>query len=605
MKSTTAIALILGLIMLLLVMVAAFLFLFQGRNTLQEQRNVAQVEVTTLQESLAQVTEDVAVIGATRTAAEAALTVAISDTVILEGQLVQSQLVVDDLTSQLESASQTMSTLASTQVPEVAILAPANGATLPVDQMVEIVLVASDGRGITAVTILLNDEPLQEFTPTDDTLFTETIEWTPTTIGPYDIAIVAENANGVLSELTTISVEVNEIQTAPSSALPDPNADLRAQIETAVSDIRGLEPLEPVTRTLLTRDEIRTRFENDFFAEYTEEDALNETYVLASFDFLPIDFALRDFWLDFFSETVSGFYDAETNEFVVVSEDDALSPAEQKTYAHEFVHVLQDQHYALDLLNDDTLSADAKMALRALVEGEAEFIEDQFVPFAGADSANTGEEPSNEDPTFADDVPSVLIENVAFPYVTGTEFVTMLHDEGAFGAINYAWANLPQSTEQIIHPDRFLEDDFPQEVTLPEFSFGSDWMLADEDVFGEAMLRSYLRQQLNEDQVETAATGWGGDRYAVYHNPETNELIMILRQVWDSEEDSNEFAALYPNYASRLLDAESLIQPNGRECWVGDNDVICLHQIGSETTIVRAPTLEIVESIMAEIRTED
>ncbi|KPK10021.1 MAG: hypothetical protein AMJ56_09255, partial [Anaerolineae bacterium SG8_19] len=98
--------------------------------------------------------------------------------------------------------------------------------------------------------------------------------------------------------------------------------------------------------------------------------------------------------------------------------------------------------------------------------------------------------------------------------------------------MNVAWQNLPQSTEQIIHPDRYLAGDLPEIVALPPLTdtLGIGWTRLEEATLGEFLLREYLGQQLDETEVETAATGWGGDRYAVYWHQDNEELVMVLRQ---------------------------------------------------------------------------
>ncbi len=603
MKSTTATALILGLIMLLLVMIAAFIFLFQGRSTLEEQRNTAQIEATALQDSLAQANANLSNASATRIATEGALATAVSDNVLFDGQLVQLQQELDALTAQMENADAGIASI-TPQAPIVGILSPADGETIPINEVNEVEIVAADVQGVTAVNVLMNGEPMQEFSAGDVPLFTETVLWEPPESGVYEIGLMAVNVNGIASETVTVTVQANRIQVPASSSLPDPNAELHAEIETAVSEIRGLEAQEPVITTLLTPDELRQRVETDLLEEYTEADAATDLLVLSSFDFLARDFPLYDFTLDLYAEQIAGFYDPETNEFVVVSDDDTLDALEQTTYAHEYMHALQDQHYNLDLLDDDTLSEDAALALRSLAEGEASFVQSLYMLSGAVDMSEILAASSEIDTPILDEAPSVFAESLLFPYTTGSQFVSALHEEGEFDAVAYAWGNIPQSTEQIIHPERFLADDFPQQVTIPPLTdtLGADWILVDEDVLGEAMLRFYLKQQLNEDQVETAATGWGGDQYVVYQNTETDELVMVLRHVWDEEDDSIEFAALYPNYPSRLFDAESIIQPNGSECWYGDDELICLLQNDLETLIVRAPTLEIVEAITNEIQ---
>lgn len=602
MKSTTATALILGLIMLLLVMFAAFVFLFQGRSTLEEQRNTAQVEATALQDSLAQAQANLNNVSATRTAAENGWATAVADNVLLDGQLVQLQQELDSLTAQMVNTEGGISTTLTTQAPLVAILSPADGETIPINEVNEVAVVAADVQGVTAVNVLINGEPWQEYAAGDVTLFTQTIEWEPVETGLYEISVMAVNVNGVASEMATVAVQANEIQTS-TGTLSDPNAELRAEIETAVSELRRLEPMEPVVTTLLTPEQLRQRVETDLLEEYNAAEVATDLLVLSSFDFLAPDFPLLDFTRDLYTEQIAGFYDPETNEFVVVSADDTLDALEQATYAHEYIHALQDQHFDLDLLDDETLNADASLALRSLAEGEATFVQSLYTLSGDLDIEELVAASTAVSTPVLDEAPPFFAQSLMFPYLTGSQFVTALHNQGDFDAVAYAWGNVPQSTEQIIHPDRFLADDFPQQVSLPPLTstLGADWVLVEQDVLGEATLRFYLQQQLNEDQVETAATGWGGDQYAVYHNPETDEVVMVLRHVWDTAQDSIEFAALYPNYPSRLFDAESIIQPNGSECWFGDEELICLLQNGLETLIIRAPTLEIVEAIANEI----
>lgn len=88
-------------------------------------------------------------------------------------------------------------------------------------------------------------------------------------------------------------------------------------------------------------------------------------------------------------------------------------------------------------------------------------------------------------------------------------------------------------------------------------------------MLGEYLLRQYLLQELNESQVDTAVTGWGGDRFVIYTNAADGSYLMALHTVWDTAADSTEFAALYPNYPARLLGSNGALQDNGGECWEG------------------------------------
>ncbi len=460
---------------------------------------------------------------------------------------------------------------------------------------------ASDALGITAVNININEAAWQTYDVDDLPLFTVTEIFTPTAVGEYEIQTMAANVNDRNSNVATASFTVEEPPVEIQSA-NDPNAALRAQIEASVSQIRGLEPKEPVVTTLLTRDQLQQRVENDLLEEYTAEDAHNDTLVLSSFDFLDRDFDMFSFIRSLYSEQIAGFYDPETNEFVVVSEDDTLDAGEQLTHAHEFVHALQDQHFNLDFLDDENLDADASTALTALAEGEATQVETQYI-LSG--NINLGDLLLTAldalDSPVLNSAPPVIADSLMFPYTAGQEFVQALTDQGDYAAVDAAWANPPQSTEQILHPDRYLAGDEPQLVTLPPLTgtLGAGWTLVDEDVFGEFMLREYLQQQLNGDQVDTAVTGWGGDKYATYYNEADDALVTVLRITWDTAQNSTEFAALYPNYPARLFKVAGEIA-DGRECWQG-NDVICLVQDGLETVIVRAPDLGTATAVLAQL----
>jgi hypothetical protein len=73
---------------------------------------------------------------------------------------------------------------------------------------------------------------------------------------------------------------------------------------------------------------------------------------------------------------------------------------------------------------------------------------------------------------------------------------------------------------------------------------------------------------------------------------------MALHTVWDTVTDSTEFAALYPNYPTRLLGSSGELQDNGGECWQGEAEFVCLYQSEQETLIVRGPELELVLDVV-------
>jgi hypothetical protein len=188
-----------------------------------------------------------------------------------------------------------------------------------------------------------------------------------------------------------------------------------------------------------------------------------------------------------------------------------------------------------------------------------------------------------------------------FPYIEGVAFVEALYMLDGFDAVDQAWDDPPQSTEHILHPQRYLDGDSPQVVSLVPLTdtLGAGWQLIDEDIVGEFYLREYLDQQLESRAVEIAATGWGGDRYAIYWNDDAESIVMLLRLAWDTAADGDEFFNAYQEYPGGLFGSKSRKQPDGGLCWVGD-DVLCLYRFDGDTIISRAPDLELAAAIAAE-----
>ena len=119
------------------------------------------------------------------------------------------------------------------------------------------------------------------------------------------------------------------------------------EIENQVSQLRGLDIEARIPRQLMSSDELRQVVLDDFLEDFKAEDEARDVTVMNLFGFLPGDFKLRDFYLDLYTEQISGFYDSVEQEMYVVS-DSGFGGMERSTYAKEFEHTLQDDHFDFD-----------------------------------------------------------------------------------------------------------------------------------------------------------------------------------------------------------------------------------------------------------------
>jgi hypothetical protein len=522
-----------------------------------------------------------------------------------------SQAANNSLPTQMPTAAVAASvpTLAPTltptpEPPKINLISPADGDRVDLGQSVNLVVSANDPNGIRLINLTSNGQAIGLLQGSDRTTLELDQTWTPEYAGTHEITAILTNRAG-----ETMATEPIQIKVIDQDVLAR-NAPIWGKVEANVIDLRNLAPLEPVEPTLLSQTELRQRLTSNYF--YTEAEANRDALILYAFDFVTRDYDLYSLSRRFLGENIAGFYDPESKEFVVVSGDDETNALEQWTYAHEFMHALQDQHFQLGLITDATAGFEGDMALRALAEGEAELVQDYYLEwgyFSESDQIEMFNESNKlygfafvSDPGY---FPHALTNAFIFPYTTGHDFAAALFARNGWDGLNAAWENLPQSTEQIIHPDRYFAGDAPQIMTLPPLTdtLGSGWTLTEEAVLGEFYLREYLIQQLDGGTVDTAATGWGGDRYAVYWHEESDDLVLVLRTAWDSGSDADQFMAAYTRYTDARYGPIGQVQTDGGTCWASAV-ATCAYAAGGEVLVVRAPDVDTAVALAAAIREE-
>ncbi len=351
------------------------------------------------------------------------------------------------------------------------------------------------------------------------------------------------------------------------SPLPDANSQMD-QIESQVIGLRGLQPSGPVKRGFLTYAELRQHVLDNFFKDYTAQDELDNEHELAALGLLQKGFDLQKFYQDLYSEQIAGFYDQETKDMYVV-QDKGFGGSERMTYAHEYTHVLQDQNYDIRdglKFSDAACKKDSERcaAISSLLEGDATLTEQKwFGKYATQKDCSdvTNFYLSFQSPVF-NSAPPFMKQDFVFPYVQGKEFVQYLLDAGGEKAVDAAYSDVPLSTEQILHPERYPGDK-PLTVSLPDLSaaLGEGWSEIDRGVMGEWYTYLILaagvdpNTQLPESQAKSASAGWGGDAYAVYYNAGKETAALVLKTTWDTAQDAQEFAQSFSAYAGKRFSA--------------------------------------------------
>jgi hypothetical protein len=349
---------------------------------------------------------------------------------------------------------------------------------------------------------------------------------------------------------------------------------LTQEILREVSELRGLSVLQPVKAGMQSQAEIRRDLIKEMNEKTTPREFSDQTKVLVMLGLLPRGFKLRESLIRLLTEQIAGYYRPKTKTLYLA---DWLDMEEQRpVMVHELVHALQDQHFNLERFEDlPEGRSDQDLAIHALIEGEAMAV-----------MLNYMLKPQNRDitqlplplsqlleqmQTLDDDrsqefrrAPAVIRQTLLFPYVYGAGFIQYVLNRAAWDRISEVYRQLPDSTEQIMHPERYLTRDEPAEIKLERLEpvLGQGWKRRLFDVNGEFGYFLILSAFIDEEDARRAADGWDGDQFVFYEQVKTGRVVLVHRSTWDTEVEAEEFADAY---AERIVNRYSAVREQSKK----------------------------------------
>jgi len=145
-----------------------------------------------------------------------------------------------------------------------------------------------------------------------------------------------------------------------------------------------------------------------------------------------------------------------------------------------------------------------------------------------------------------DEIPPFMIETMVGTYLKGMGFVFEIQKQG-WGKVGELYKKPPVSSEQILHPEKWLANEFPVKYEWPSFAkkLFSDWKLLESNTIGEIQWRIIFSEHGMAAAGLTAAEGWNGDSFAVFEHKKNSALLMLVCSSWDTAKEANEFKAAY------------------------------------------------------------
>jgi hypothetical protein len=225
--------------------------------------------------------------------------------------------------------------------------------------------------------------------------------------------------------------------------------------------------------------------------------------------------------------SVLAYYDDVKKDIVIRGAN--LSPGTKVTLAHELTHVLQDQHFNLVKLDDESSNADEEFAVTAIEEGDAVLTENDYAaslpvreqrganaeenaPVAAGGTGTTSTGPTG--PTGNADYLGISSE---VPYILGPDFVLLLYNMGGIGMTNRAFEHPPSSELDIVDPSAYLLHQATRVLPPPALGRG-ERRIGSPGSFGAFETYMTLAGDMDATTALAAADGWGGGSMTQYRH---------------------------------------------------------------------------------------
>jgi len=339
---------------------------------------------------------------------------------------------------------------------------------------------------------------------------------------------------------------------------------------------RGLRAKQHIESRTLAEKELAGEVAESFREDMPAGTLRSIESALKAFGLIPESLDLAVFLPKLLTQEIAGYYDPEEKILSLIRREGGVlggreaeigmdaQRAEDMVLVHELTHALQDQHFDLTTFTKTDPMSDAATARQALVEGDATLTmldallaipveelpgAEKLIEATLGSSTWMSESPDMPGSKELAGAPPYIRETLLFSYAQGNLFCLSVRRKGGQKLLDHAFrTDPPRSSEQILHPEKWHgRRDDPVAVEWPDLAAVlPGYAKAAEGEMGELTIRILLRESLKDEaRAETAAAGWGGDRFAIYQTGGEKDSRRLLAWIteWDSTEDAAEFAA--------------------------------------------------------------
>lgn len=323
----------------------------------------------------------------------------------------------------------------------------------------------------------------------------------------------------------------------------------------SLAEITGLAKLKPVVQITMHRDKLNAYFNERINEAVKPEELRLEELALKKLGFAPADFDLKKTTVELMTEQAAAFYDYRKRQMVML-EGGSGGMMQDMALVHELAHALADQHFQLEkFIKKAGGNDDGALARMAVMEGQATWLMSEFMAkkmgqslldsdavvnmMAGMAGAGASGFPVLER------VPMYMRESLLFPYAQGLMFQHRVVAKLGKDGFREVFRRAPQSTQEILHPQRYLDKQTVPDIKLAAFPPDhKEWKRLTEGTMGEFDHKVLLKQYASS--MELLAENWRAAKYQLWEARRNSaQVALAYASEWSDEKSAAQFFGAY------------------------------------------------------------
>jgi hypothetical protein len=369
-------------------------------------------------------------------------------------------------------------------------------------------------------------------------------------------------------------------------------------IDSSVQDLSrltGLKLRRKIERDTITKDKLRAFLEDQIKREIEPEQIRIEELSLKKLGLVPADFNLAKTTVELMTEQAAAFYDYRRKKLFLL---EGTGGIEQETVlVHELAHALADQHFNLGSYLKRGKTDDSSLARMAVMEGQATWL--MFEIQAGRMGMSLKNSPalvemmsrgstmaSSQFPVLAGS-PLYMRASLLFPYMAGLKFQQAVIEKHGTDAFRLVFDNPPRNTQQILHPELYLDAASVREPELPEINGQRQYKTLNAGTIGEFDHSVLIEQYVNRDEGQALSPHWRSGAFRLLEDKKTGRVVLLYRSEWDSPDHTQRMYMAYrqilrgKNKRFRVMrESDTLLLGEG------DDGYFRLERVGNQITSI-------------------